>query len=166
MLMAVVIVAPGDAEAARAVMRGLLLAGERRIHTSDESLRRRRQILDTLARQDTLSAVVFRHRRPQGTDKPAARRLLLQAATGLAISTGVTAWTLDDQEANQKIRDRAAIAHALAGVNRQLHPVYDHRPSAFEPLLWAADAICWAVGAGPDWKRRIQTITTVRDIGS
>jgi len=166
MLMAVVIVAPGDVEATRATMRGLLLAGERRIHTSDESLRRRRHILDTLARTESLTAVVLRHRRTEGTNKPAARHLLLQAATGLVVGYGVTAWTLDDQEANQKTRDRAAIAHALAGVDRRLHPVYDHRPSVSEPLLWAADAVCWAVGAGPDWRRRVQPITTVRDIGS
>lgn len=105
-------------------------------------------------------------RRAEGTTKPAARHLLLQAATGLVVGTGVTAWTLDDQEANQKMRDRAAIAHALAGVDRRLHPVYDHRPSVSEPLLWAADAVCWAVGAGPDWRRRVQTITTITDIGS
>jgi hypothetical protein len=166
MLMAVVTVAPGDVENARTTMRSLLLPGERRIHTSDESLRRRRQILDTLVRAESLSAVVLRHRRSEGTNKPAARHLLLQAATGLAISSGVTSWVLDDQEPNQKARDRAAIAHALAGVERRLHPVYDHHPSTSEPLLWAADAICWAVGAGADWRRRIQTIVTVRDIGS
>jgi hypothetical protein len=166
MLMTVVIVAPGDVEDARATMRSLLLPGERRIHTSDESVRRRRVVLDIIVRTQSLSAVVLRHRRSEGTNKPAARHLLLQAATGLVISSGVNSWVLDDQEPNQKARDRAAIAHALAGVERRLHPVYDHHPSTSEPLLWAADAICWAVGAGADWRRRVQTIVTIRDIGS
>ena len=166
MLMTVVLVPPGEVDDARRAMRGLLLRGQRRVHTSDESARRRRQILDTLARTDNLSAVVLRHRRFEGTNKPAGRHLLLQAATGLVVGSGVTAWTLDDQEPNQKARDRAAIAHALAGVDHRLHPVYDHHPSASEPLLWAPDAICWAVGAGDDWRRRIQAIITVRDVGS
>ena len=166
MLLAVVIVSPGDVEDARATMRSLLLPGERRIHTSDESVRRRRVILDAIARTDSLSAVVLRHRRSEGTNKPAARHLLLQAATGLVIGSGVSSWVLDDQEPNQKSRDRASIAHALAGVERRLHPVYDHHPSTSEPLLWAADAVCWAVGAGADWRRRIEAIITVRDVGA
>jgi hypothetical protein len=43
--------------------------------------------------------------------------------------------------------------------------VFDHRPSRGEPLLWAADAVAWAVGAGGDWKRRIDPVVTVADIG-
>ena len=166
MLVGVVMVAPGDVHDARTTMRSLLLPGQRRVHTTDESPRRRHLILDTVARTDGLSAVVLRYRRPEGTHKPAGRHLLLQAATGLVVGSGVTAWTLDDQEPNQKSRDRASIAHALTGVDRRLHPVYDHHRSSSEPLLWAADTICWAVGAGAHWRRRIQTILTVRDVGS
>jgi hypothetical protein len=107
---------------------------------------------------------VLRHRRAQGVDRLAGRHLLLQAAAGLVVGSGVTAWTLDDQDQAQRVRDRASIAHALTGVDERLHPVYDHQPAPGEPLLWAADAICWAVGAGGDWRRRIAAIVTVRDI--
>lgn len=41
---------------------------------------------------------------------------------------------------------------------------YDHRPAQAEPMLWAADAICWAAGAGGDWRRRIAGVLTVRDL--
>jgi hypothetical protein len=164
MLMSVVLVDPGEVNRARRQLRALLLGGQRRLHTSDESKARRRQILDVVAGIDGLAATVIRYRRPEGIHKPAARHLLLQAATGLVIGSGVTSWTLDDQEPNQKQRDRAAIAHALAGVDRHLHPVYDHHPSVAEPILWAADAICWAVGAGRDWQARLTAVVTVRDI--
>jgi hypothetical protein len=62
------------------------------------------------------------------------------------------------------VRDRASIAHALEGVDRGLHPTYDHRLASSEPMLWAADAIGWAFGAGGDWQRRLGDVVTVRDI--
>jgi hypothetical protein len=71
---------------------------------------------------------------------------------------------LDDQEPAQRLRDRAAIAHALAGVDRHLHPVYDHHSGYSEPLLWAADAVCWATGAGGAWQQRLRGLIVVRDI--
>jgi hypothetical protein len=160
----VVLVPPGAVEPARTALRALLMAGERGLHTSDESARRRRVLLDTVARIEGLSAVVLRYHRPAGTGHVTARHLLLQAATGLVVGSGVSTWTLDNTDPAQRARDRASIAHALGGVDRRLRPDYDHRRSRTEPLLWAADAVCWAVTAGGDWQRRIATIVTVRDI--
>jgi hypothetical protein len=108
---------------------------------------------------------MVRYRRPAGLGRLAARHLLLQAATGLVVGSGATAWALDNQDPAQVVRDRVSIAHALEGVDRRLHPSYDHRPASSEPVLWAADAICWAVGAGGDWQRRLGGVVTVRDIG-
>ena len=163
-LMAVVLVSPRDAQPARMSMRALLLAGQRQVHTNGESSRRRRVVLDTVAGL-SVQAVVLRHRPVVGLRPTACRHRLLQAATGLVVGSGVTAWTLDDQEASQRERDRASIAHSLGGVEPSLHPSYDHRPASSEPLLWIADAICWAAGAGGEWRRRIGAVLTVRDIG-
>jgi len=165
MLLGVVLVSPGEMAGARRSVRALLLPGQRQVHTAKESPRRRRAVLDTVARVPGLSAIVLRYRRPPGYGRLAARHLLLQAATGLVVGSGATAWALDDQDPAQVQRDRVSIAHALAGVDHQLHPVYDHRPARSEPILWAADAICWAVGAGGDWPRRLGDVVTVRDIG-
>lgn len=163
-LLAVVLIEPGAVDDARTALEGLLLAGERQVHTAKESPRRRRVLLDTVARIEDLSAIVLRYRRHQGVGRVAARHLLVQAATGLVVSSGITSWTLDDQDTAQRARDRASIAHALAGVDHRLHPAYDHRPAHAEPLLWAADAVCWAAGAGGDWRRRIAGVLTVRDL--
>ena len=65
----------------------------------------------------------------------------------------------------QRDRDRTVITHALAGIDRVLRPTFDHRPSRDEPLLWAADAVCWAVGAGGQWREQIKAVLTVRTIG-
>lgn len=164
MLVAVVVVAPGDADAARASLRGLLLAGQRRVHTAKESPRRRRVLLDTIARTDGLAATVVRLRRPPGIDRVAGRRLLLSAAAGIVVAAGVSAWTLDDTHPAQRNRDRDTIGHALQRLDAG-QVVYDHRRSHSEPLLWAADAICWAAGAGGDWRRRIEAMLSVIDIG-
>ena len=165
MVLAVVLVPADAVDDARGALTGLLLAGQRRVHAAKESPRRRRVLLDTVARVEILTAVVLRYRRTPGVDRLSGRHLLLQAAAGLIVGSGVTAWTLDDQDPTQRARDRASIAHALTGVDHRLHPVYDHRPSRSEPLLWAADAVCWAAGAGGDWQRRIAGRLTVRDIG-
>ena len=164
MLYAVVLVPTGAVDAARQSLRGLLLPGERSLHTAKESPRRRKQILDVVARSQGLSAVTIRYPRRQGVDRVAGRRLLLQAATGLVVASGVNYWTLDDQHPVQRDRDRSAITHALGGVDRVLRPTFDHRPSRDEPLLWAADAVCWAVGAGGVWRQQIKPILTVRTI--
>lgn len=163
MLLSVVTIAPGDVEAARRALRGLLLPGQRRVHTAKESATRRRAVVDTVARIERLSAVVITYRRHEGDGRTRGRHLLLQAATGLAVGSGVVSWTLDDQDPAQRERDRASIAHALSGVDHHLQPTYDHRPNHAEPLLWAADAICWAVGAGGDWRHRLSAVS-VREI--
>jgi hypothetical protein len=107
---------------------------------------------------------VFRYRRQQGVDRDSARATLIAAATSLVIERSVTSWTLDNLGPAERARDRNTIAYALAGIDRRRHPVYDHRPASSEPLLWAADAVCWAAGAGQDWRRRIQAALTVIDI--
>lgn len=164
MLFAVAVIDPGDVDSARRQLRALLLAGQRQVHTAKEAPRRRRALLDTVGAIDGLSVTVLRYRRPPGTDRTAGRHLLLQAGAGLVVGSGVTSWVLDDQDPAQRVRDRASIAHALAGIDRYLHPVYDHRPARSEPLLWAADAACWAAGAGGDWKQRLSSVLEIRTI--
>lgn len=164
MLLAVAVLEPGDVYAGRRQLRGLLLPGQRRVHTAKESARRRRVLLDTVAGIEGLSATILRYRRPIGTSRVAGRHLLLQAATGLVVGSGVTSWVLDDQDDAQRVRDRAAIAHALTGVSEHLHPVYDHHQAPSEPLLWAADALCWAAGVGGDWQRRVSAVVTFREL--
>ena len=133
-------------------MRGLLFPGERSFHTAKEHPRRRRQVLHTIAGFDRVTAVVVRYRRPAGVERIDGRRLLIQAATGLVVASGVNLWVLDDQDPHQRDRDRAAITRTLAGIDPVLRPSFDHRPSRDDPLLWVADAVCWAVGAGNEWR--------------
>jgi len=166
LIMAVVFASPSEVHDARVAMRGLLLPGQQRLHTSDESARRRRALLDAVARIGGLDAVALRLRRPKGADRVACRRVLVEAAARLVLEHGATAWTLDDMPPAARNRDRNTIGHAVANLptNPGRRLVYDHRSSRLEPMLWHADLVAWAVGAGGDWYRRIAPITEVRDV--
>jgi hypothetical protein len=106
---------------------------------------------------------VLRYRRPAGINHVTGRRRLIEASAGLIVRQAVTTWTLDDMPPSQRARDRNTIGHSLArsGAN---YVTFDHRRSSTEPLLWAADAVCWAVGAGGDWRRSVDAILTVIDV--
>ena len=32
-------------------------------------------------------------------------------------------------------------------------------------MLWVPDCVAWAVGAGGEWRRRVEPWVTVRDVG-
>jgi hypothetical protein len=164
LIISVVIGSPVAIRTARGELHDLLLPGQRRIHTSDESARRRRLVLDTIGRLDAIDATALSLRRPAGLSRVDARRTLLDAATHLVSARHVVAWTLDDQDAAQLARDRATIAGALRKAGTAVPLTYDHRPSTADPALWIADAVCWAVGAGGDWRRRIDPVLTVEQV--
>ena len=47
------------------------------------------------------------------------------------------------------------------------HATYEHLRPHEEPLLWVADAVVWAHGAGGDWPRRIAPmVSLVREQGA
>jgi hypothetical protein len=164
LIVAVVIASPPATRQARADMRRLLLQGQRRIHTSDESARRRKLVLDTIGGLDDIQATALCFRRPLGIGRVEARRRVLQVATRHLASQGVVAWTLDDQDRAQLARDRATIGSTLAQLGAGTTLSYNHRPSASDSMLWIADAVCWAVGAGGHWRRRIDPVLSVTEI--
>jgi hypothetical protein len=161
MLLGLLLVPVGEVHQARRALQALLLPGQRRIHTSDESARRRRQLLDVVASLDA-SAVVLTLRRPASLRRAGARDALLTAAAHEVTRRRVVTWVLDAQHPAQAVRDRRAIDQALRGITSP--PIYDHHSAASEPLLWAVDAVVWAVGAGNDWRRRVEPIVTIRRI--
>jgi hypothetical protein len=164
LIVSVVVGSPPAIRRARTELQALLLPGQRRIHTSDESARRRRLLLDTIGRLDDVQATALCFRRPAGVTRVEARRMVLHVATELVAGQRVVAWTLDDQDPAQLARDRATIAGTLRQLQHSKPLTYDHRPSDTDSALWIADAVCWAVGAGRNWRRRIDPMLTVQRI--
>jgi hypothetical protein len=111
------------------------------------------------------TGTVLRYHRPAGINHVSGRQKLLEESTRLIVRRGVTAWALDDVPPSQRARDRSTIGHGLARTGAH-HVTFDHRRSHTEPLPWAADAVCWAVGGGGDWRRRVDAIITVIDLAA
>lgn len=76
-------------------MRGLLLPRECSLHTAKESPRRRKQILDTVARSQGVSALTIRHRRRPGTDRIDGRPAAASGGHHLTVGSRrqLTSWT-------------------------------------------------------------------------
>lgn len=160
MYFGVLLVEPSTAVAAREQLRSMLLPGQRRVHTKKESPRRRRQFLDVVAALEART-VVLELRRSTGTSRIAGREALLAAGSDLVRECSVASWVLDHQEPAQAHRDRQVIDAVMRRSEHEL--VYDHKFSYEEPLLWAVDAIVWAVGTGGEARRRAgQNIEVVR----
>ncbi|MDE0805589.1 MAG: hypothetical protein OSA99_19995 [Acidimicrobiales bacterium] len=144
MLMAAVIIDTHAVAAARQEMRTLLLPRQRRLHMTDERQSRRDQILDVVARLpvDGFAVVAI----TSGRRIPDVRADLLRHVAGELIGGGVERWTLDGVEGVERDRDRSVLTTHLRSVGAEL--LFDHLPTQADPLLWAADAVAWAVGSG------------------
>jgi len=152
-MLAAVSVEARDLKSARSTMRKMLLPGERRLHFSKETIRRRRDLLDRIAREE-FSVEVLSCRASQNV----ARSLLLGAVvsrSGASLSRLVIeSRDIDDvQDIRCLVRLRST---GLMGTD----VIYDHVLPYEEPLLWVADAVAWAWGAGGDWRRRVEPIVT------
>jgi hypothetical protein len=155
MLLGLLVLPAGELAPARRALRGLLLPGQRRVHTAKESPRRRRELLDVVMGLE-LSAMVFELRRPARVHRVAGRERLLRAACGEVLARSVVMWTLDDQEPAHAARDRRTIEQSVSAQHGPL--AYDHRPARDELLLWAIDAIVWAVGARGAWAANVRSV--------
>jgi hypothetical protein len=99
-----------------------------------------------------------------GQTRATGRAVLLGAATRHLVNTRATSWILDNQHRAERDRDRATIAAVLRTCTPAQPLDYDHRRAHSEPMLWVADAICWAYGAGGHWRQRIAHAADVRNI--
>lgn len=146
--------APGAAQVRRA-LGDIVLSGQRRLHFKSESAARRRVILGAIV-ELPVSVTVLTCR---GLGEAASRRLLLGALTRI-IQSDIRESTLFIERVDGSVAlDQSAITSA-----RQPDPVltWHHLAPHEDPALWVSDAVAWAVGAGGDWRRRIEPV--VRDV--
>lgn len=145
---------PRDLSAARSFLRKQLLAGERRIHFAKENRRRRRELLASFCAHgfDTALYTAPAH------DRFARTRLL-----GLLVDdTGdeLHRLVLESRDVRDAEDQRDIIRLHLTGRFPDT-ATYEHLRPHEEPLLWVADAVAWAHGAGGDWHRRSATMVSV-----
>lgn len=143
---------PSDADALRAVLRGLRRRGAARIHMAKESMAHRKLILSVLTKQPVTATVyvshypVYREGRAEImrriVEDPRANRLAIESAVG------------------QDDHDRAVLYEAVRKAGRETLFNYIHLTAKVEPLLWLPDVIVWAWGAGRDWRRRVRPVVS------
>jgi hypothetical protein len=139
---------PRDLAAARSAVRALLLRGERRIHFSKESDRRRRELLARLCDHGFDVALYS----APAHDRTARAGLVALLVDDLGdelhrlVFESRNAGDVDDQ---RQLIDLHRTGHFPD------HATYEHLRPHEEPLLWVADAVAWAHGAGGDWPRHI-----------
>jgi hypothetical protein len=151
LLGAVLVVDPAALDRIRAGLRDLRRRGQRRVHFAKESNPRRREILSELATSGLRGRV---YSCPAQTKE--AREACLLALVADIVPAGARRLVLESRESMNHLDIRVINSALRKYGERQL--VYLHLRPAEEPLLWAADAVAWAVGAGGDWRRRAEPV--------
>lgn len=156
LLIAAVVVLPGDLTAARRSIRDLILPGQRRIHFHKERDDRRRQIIDAVL---TLSAhaVIFdakdhRHAR-------VAREACLIELVEHAAKIGAARLVLERDDSTFRADQRLLFEQVRkCGADGTLR--YDQLRAHEECLLAIPDALAWCWAKGGRWKDSIRRMVS------
>ncbi|MEV6562368.1 hypothetical protein AB0M22_42060 [Nocardia sp. NPDC051756] len=131
------LIPPGRLSAARSLVRGLCLPGQRRWHFAKEPDSRRRQILATMAGQEGVRVAIFVGR---GVEVHARDNCMARLVTHL-VDLKAERLVIESRESLDH-RDRHCIARVLRKASADLP--YVHMPPHCEPGLWWPDAVAWA----------------------
>jgi hypothetical protein len=144
------VVEPADLTASRALLRGLRLPGERRLHFQSEGNARRSTVLSALQSVEARAWIYV------GRGKAESVRTSAFAAL-TADLTRVNASRLAIESRGELLdrADRLAVARSVAAGTGM---TYEHLLPHEEPLLWLADAIAWCYGAGARWRPRVEPL--------
>ncbi|GAB3074967.1 hypothetical protein [Micromonospora schwarzwaldensis] len=138
--------------AARQVVSGLTLRGQRSIHFCKERPERRREILVAFRK---LGAAVVLYDASSHRDHRAAREACLRALIADAAKAGAERLVLELDD-SRRVADVRTLNHELrlAGVAEQLR--YDHLRAHEDHLLALPDAIAWSWARGGEWKAMVR----------
>jgi hypothetical protein len=134
----------------RPVMRAL--AVHDRVHFNNESARRKRLVLGAIADMPIGVFIAVAHR-GHGISEFRARNACLAAVVEHVQQRDVPRLVIESRD-----DDREDERHLVR--IRQPEPwlVFEHRRASAEPMLWVADAIAWAHGAGAHWRLLIEPL--------
>ena len=159
-LLAAALVLPAALTPTRRLMRSLREPGQRRLHFKMESDQRRRTILAQLA-DYPVRVRIYSSR----AEERQARALCLRQLVCDLVPDDARRLVIESREGRDQA-DRHVVYTALQSGGAPPSLTYEHVRPHEEPLLWIADAIAWAYGAGTDWRRRIdKLIEKIVDVG-
>ncbi|MFD7655093.1 hypothetical protein ACFV4N_14055 [Actinosynnema sp. NPDC059797] len=148
--------------ALRTLMRGLRVAGERRLHFKSESDTVRKDVIGRLVDAGFRSRVYF-GRGPA----EAVRQACLADLVADLVEEPVARLVLDARGRTEDRLDRRVITRSLRECGVPDDSIsYEHMSSHGDPALWIPDAIAWCYGAGGEWRRRVgPLVEAVIDVG-
>lgn len=129
-----------------------LTEARRRIHFHNESTKRRREILLAIVEMP-VSAVVFVAKAEQGVRERDARAACMSDLVHMLQAEAVQRLVIESRQ-----DDRADVAVIVRTRTRESKLVFEHRRPIDDPMLWIADAVTWAVGAGREWRDLIEPV--------
>ena len=150
-VMAIASIAAPQVEQAQQALRALRIGRQTSLHFKHESARRRRLILSELAHRGWSGHIVS----SQESRQDLARAECLSLLVDFALSVGARQITLE-LDASVERFDRQTLYRLLAQRARQRSLSYQLVARAYEPGLWAADAIAWSYARGGEWRLRIE----------
>lgn len=156
------IVPADDLVRARRTMRELKPRNRRRLHMHDEGAASRRQILAEFRRREPVVAAHLWIARIGGQPERAVRDECFRDLVPGVLDLGATRIVVES--CAQDAQDRAVIGDALANRGALDTVRYDVVPAATDELLWAADVVAWAYGAGGTYRRAIADLLTVHHV--
>lgn len=146
----------------RAVVRGLVMKGQRRLHMKKESESRKRAIADALCNTG-LSCTIYDAGRRYRAELD-ARAACLRALVNDVRSEVSTVIVLE-QDDSLLASDRRLLYDLTRTAPGGSLLRYEHARASTEQLLGIPDAIAWCWAKGGHWRRRIEPlVTTVRQV--
>lgn len=161
-LLCAAVVAAGDISASRKVMRELKPSNRDRLHMKDETRNRDRIITEFVRLRPIAEAHIFVGALTGRSSDRAVRTRCLEPLARLAAGAGATRILVES--CSQDKQDHAVLTGELArlGALGRVRVAID-RPTAHE-LLWAADLVAWAYGAGGSARAAVAPLVTVHEV--
>ena len=125
------------------------LAIHQRIHFNNESDRQKRVVLAAITEMP-IGISLFVCNRGHGITEFSARAACLARIVEVVQAAGVSRLVIESRADDRE--DERVLARAR---NSNQVLVFEHRSGKVEPMLWVADAVTWALGAGPKWRRLV-----------
>jgi hypothetical protein len=149
-------VAVAEPQAARQVVRGLIVPGRRRLHMHNETLRQRRLMVSTFVGM-ALEATVYDAGRGYRTDREARTACLTALVADLAAMGGGTELVIEQDDSLIRHDNQTLIELTRStGQRDALH--YRHLRGHDEPLLSLPDTVAWCWARSGEWRRRIAPV--------
>jgi hypothetical protein len=150
-------VAVDDPDAARKILRGLIVPGRRRLHMSHEHVRRRRMIVSTLTAMP-ITVTVYDAARRYRRERDARGACLSALVEDLAVNNRGDIQLMIESDDSLVGYDNQRLIEAIRATGQRDTLHYQHLHPHEDLALALADVTAWCWVRSGEWRRRIGPI--------